>query len=81
MTTIHLNLSDAQQQFLQGEMQAGHFTDPAAYIESLIERARKGKQRLESMLIEGLNSGDAIPLDEAEWNRIRGEVHRRLANG
>ena len=79
MTIIHLNLSHDQQQFLDDEVQAGHFADAAAYIEALIERANKGKERLESLLIEGLDSGEPIPLDDAEWGRIRSEVNGRLS--
>jgi hypothetical protein len=36
--------------------------------------------RLESLLLEGLDSGEPVPLDDAEWNRIRQEVHQRLAS-
>ena len=32
----------------------------------------------ESLLLEGLDSGDPVPLDESELASIREEVHQRL---
>lgn len=81
MTVINLNLSDELQQFLTGEMQAGQFESPAAYFEALLRRVKNAQGKLESQLIEGLDSGEAVPLDEQHWGRIRAEVQRRLANG
>ena len=81
MTTLNLNLSEELQQFVNGQAEAGQFDGAAAYVESLIERAKHGKEKLESLLIEGLNSGDPIPLDADEWSRIRADVEQRLSNG
>jgi antitoxin ParD1/3/4 len=81
MVSVHLNLSEELEQFVNGQAEAGAFDGAGAYIEALIERARKGKEYLEALLIEGLDSGDPIPLDDEEWNRIRSEVKDRLSNG
>ena len=81
MTPVHLNLSKELQQFVNGQVEAGQFNGPAGYIETLIERAHKGKEKLEALLIEGLDSGDPIPLDADEWSRIREDVAGRLSNG
>ena len=34
---------------------------------------------LEQLLLQGLNSGPAVPMKEAEWEDIRREVHARAA--
>ena len=81
MTTLHLNLSDELQQFVNGQAEAGKFDGAAAYVEALIKRAKIGKEKLESLLIEGLDSGDSIALDAAEWSRIRHDVEQRLSHG
>jgi hypothetical protein len=36
------------------------------------------EDRLEALLLEGLNSGDPTPLDAAEWKRIRDEVQKHI---
>lgn len=81
MASVNLNLTEELQQFVNGQAEAGEFDGAGAYIEALIQRAKKGKDHLEALLIEGLDSGDPIPLDDDEWNRIRSEVKDRLSNG
>jgi antitoxin ParD1/3/4 len=81
MTTLNLNLSEELQQFVNGQAEAGKFDGAAAYVEALIERAKNGKEKLEALLIEGLDSGEPIPLVADEWTRIRRDVEQRLANG
>ena len=49
MTPVHLNLSKELQQFVNGQVEAGQFDGPAGYIETLIERAQKGKEKLEAL--------------------------------
>jgi antitoxin ParD1/3/4 len=78
---FQLNLSDELQQFVNSQVLAGHYESPTAYVETLISRAKKGNDRIEQLLIEGLGSGDAVPLDSNEWGKIREEVQRRLKNG
>ncbi len=80
MATVSLNLPEELQQFVDGQADAGQFDGPAEYIEALIERAKNGKEKLESLLIEGLDSGDPIPLDADEWSRIRRDVEQRISN-
>jgi len=81
MTTVNLNLSEELQQFVKVQAEAGRFDGPAEYIEALIERARNGNEKLEALLIEGLDSGDPIPLNPDEWSRIRHDVQQRLSDG
>ena len=81
MADVNLNLPEDLQQFVNGQVEAGEFEGASAYIEALIARAKKGKDLLESLLVEGLDSGEPIALDADEWNRIRGEVTERLSNG
>ena len=81
MANVNLNLPEELQQFVNGQVEAGEFEGASTYIEALIARAKKGKDQLEALLIEGLDSGDPIPLDAEEWSRIRGEVTGRLSDG
>lgn len=81
MANVNLNLPDELQQFVNGQVEAGEFAGAGAYIEALIARAKSGKDQLDSLLIEGLDSGEPIPLDDKEWSRIRAEVAERLSHG
>lgn len=46
----------------------------AAYIERLILADQSGEEELESVALEGLHSGNSIPMGPDYW----GEKHRRL---
>ena len=81
MASVNVHLSKELQQFVQEQVEVGEFDGADEYIETLIARAKKGKEKVEALLIEGLDSGDPIPLDVGEWNRIRNEVHGRLSDG
>jgi len=61
MANLSLNLGDELQQFVNGQAEAGDFDGPSAYVEALISRAKKGQEKLEGLLIEGLDSGESIP--------------------
>lgn len=77
MASVNLNLPDDLQQFVDGQVAAGDFDGASSYIETLIARAKKGKEKLEALLIEGLDSGEPVALDADEWSRIRAEVTER----
>jgi len=79
MAEISVHLTDELQQFVEGQASGEGYGTPSGYIQSLASRAKQGTQRLESLLIEDPDSGEAIPRDDAEWARIRDEVHNRLA--
>jgi antitoxin ParD1/3/4 len=81
VTTVTVNLSDDLRQFVVDQTQAGRYSDPAAYIQALIERAKAGSAKIAELLDEGLDSGDPIPLDAEVWRRIRAEVEMRRTNG
>jgi antitoxin ParD1/3/4 len=74
MPNITVNLSDDLQQFVDVQIRTGRFEGAEKYIESLVRRAKRGSESIESLLLEGLNSGDPVPLDADAWDSIRSEV-------
>ena len=74
MTEITVNLSEDLKHFVDDQVDGGGYGDASEYIAKLLARAKDGKQRLESLLIEGLGSGELIPLDDTEWKKIRGVI-------
>jgi len=49
--------------------------------DALEERKRGEKERLDRMLIEGLESGDAIRADDEYWEQLRKRAEQRARNG
>ena len=78
MADIMVNLSDDLKHFVDGQVEGGGYGNASDYIGKLLKQVKSGKQRLESLLIEGLDSGEPILLDGEEWKKIRNEVHNRL---
>ena len=81
MDRVNLILSNELQEFVDYQVEIGNFNSASSYIESLISRAKAGSEHIETLLVEGLDGGDAIPLDSDEWIRMRGEVRERLSRG
>ena len=78
MAEITVHLTEDLKQFVDGQVDGGGYGNASEYIGRLVARAKEGNQRLESLLIEGLDSGKPVPLDDTEWNKVRCEVEERL---
>jgi antitoxin ParD1/3/4 len=78
MANLSVNLSDDLQNFVLVQAQAGQYKDAGAYVSALIARAKQNKDSLESLLEEGLNSGDPVILDDIDWKNMREEVIARV---
>ena len=58
---------------LRERAEAEGLTSPA-YLERLVRADQSAEEELESLALEGLNSGDPIPVGPGYWE----EQHRRL---
>jgi len=48
------------------------------YVENMILEEESPEDELERLLLEGLNSGESIPVDAKFWAERRTDVERRL---
>lgn len=80
MTTTSLNISlpEALKEFVQERVAEKAYSNPSDYVRALIreDQKRRAEEKLEQLLIEGLESG---PASEYDSDAIRREVRRRLA--
>ena len=80
MAQMSISLPDELKQFAEKKGKGGDYSTTSDYIRSLI---RKDKEeawaRLESMLIKGLHSGEAIVDTKESRALLRKEARRRLA--
>lgn len=81
MATMNISLPDQMKAFVETEVAAGGFSTASEYFRELIRNAqrRKDEAQLESLLLEGLRSGDASPMTAEDWADIRRQVRERLA--
>ena len=81
METMNISLPDPMKEFVEELVAGGDYSSASEYVRALIreDRKRREKERLEALLLEGLNSGPATEMTPADWEQIRAEVRQRIA--
>lgn len=75
MQSMNISLPEPLKQFVDGQIAEGRYSSVSEYMRELIraDEKRKAEDRLEAMLLEGLNSTE-IKLSPADWDDIRKEA-------
>jgi len=69
MDSLTVSIPGSLRRFVEEQAARAGFDTPDAYVASLLDdqRKRAAKARLEELLMEGLNSGPPIEVDDAFW--------------
>ena len=83
METMNIALPDSLKAFVETQVVEGGYSSVSEYIRELIraDQKRKAEEKLEALLLEGLNSGEPIEVTEAFWHEKRRQLlerHRRV---
>ena len=79
METLSLDLSDSLKQFVRERIAEDGYNGVGEYVRELIlaDRKRKEAERLDDLLIAGLESGEPVEITEEFWEELdRGLVER-----
>ena len=81
-SSLHISLPDALKQFVKERVEQAHFSNPSDYVRSLIreDQKRRDRQKLETMLLEALASGEGATLGSQEWEDIWKKIETRHEN-
>ncbi len=81
MASLHVSLSDEMRGFVDQQVQGGSYHNHSEYVRDLIrhDQERKAREHVDSLLVEGLQSGKPSPLTTEDWQEIRDEVRNRVA--
>jgi antitoxin ParD1/3/4 len=73
MTSINISLPDTMRAYVEEQVVQGGYETMSEYFRDLVrqDRRRKAKEKLEAMLLEGLNSGDGVEVTPEFWQQIR----------
>ena len=76
MASLNISLPDPMRAFVEAEVAKGGFGTASEYIRHLIREAQKdaAQNRLEQLLLEGLDSGTPIVADEEYWRRLKADL-------
>ena len=82
MATLNFALPEAMKEWVESQVKGGSYGNLSEYIRELIrqDQRRKTEERLESLLLEGLNCGNAGPMTKKDWDALKRKVARRLSN-
>ena len=77
METMNIALPESMKQFVQERVSGGGYSSVSEYIRELIraDQKRMAQERIDALLLEGLDSGQPIPVTQEYWE----EKTRRLA--
>ncbi|WP_407899119.1 type II toxin-antitoxin system ParD family antitoxin [Scytonema sp. NUACC26] len=73
MTTLNISLPDSMRAFIEEQVKQKGYGTATEYIHHLIRQEQENveRKRLESLLLEGLDSGEPIEVSEDWWeNKI-----------
>jgi antitoxin ParD1/3/4 len=82
MATMNISLPDEMKAFVEDQASQKGFGTVSEYVRSIIREAQERhveRERLDALLLEGLNSGPGTPLAKADWDHIRREGTKLIA--
>ena len=78
---MNISLPQALKDFVHERVAEKAYSNPSDYIRALIreDQRRRAEEKLEQLLLEGINSGPAREVTPEDWAAIRREVRERIA--
>jgi antitoxin ParD1/3/4 len=67
--------------YVEEQVAKGGYGSVSEYFRELVrlDRKRKAAERVEAMLLSGLNSGTATPMTDEDWEDVRQAVREKFA--
>ena len=76
---MNVSLPEELKEYVEAQTRSGYST-PSEYVRELIrdDQKRRAKEKLDALLLEGLNSGKSIPVDAKFWSDLKREALSKL---
>jgi antitoxin ParD1/3/4 len=80
-TSLSISLPEELKEFVDELVAEKAYSDPSDYVRALIrqDRKRRAEEKVEQLLLEGLESDPPQLVTPEDWQAIRREVRERLA--
>lgn len=80
MTTMNVSLPEEMKAFVDEQITSGGYSTASEYIRELVREAQKrvAREKLETLLLEGLNSGPGVEATPQFWDDLRRRVKARV---
>jgi antitoxin ParD1/3/4 len=80
MKSMNISLPDSMRAYIEEQVAEGNYSTASEYFRELVrqDQKRKAQERLETLLLEGLESGNATAMTDEDWQDIRTSVRERI---
>ena len=81
METMNIALPESMKHFVQERVTEGGYSSVSEYVRELIraDQKRKAEERIDTLLLEGLDSGQPIPVTAEYWEEKKRRLTERLS--
>jgi antitoxin ParD1/3/4 len=79
MTSMNISLPQGLKEYVERQTKAGYST-PSEFVRELIrgDQKRRASERLNALLLEGLDSGGPLPATAAFWDELKRDALAKL---
>lgn len=79
MASFNISLSDELKKYVEAQIKGGTYGNVSEYFRSLIRdhQKRAAQERLELLLLEGIESGNAGQMTKTDWDELRAAAVKR----
>jgi antitoxin ParD1/3/4 len=80
MTTLNISLPDVMRDFIERQVAQGGYRTASEYIRALVQEAQKreAREKVETLLLEGLHTGDPVEVTRKYWEKKRRKLKDQL---
>ena len=81
MTTVTISMPESLKQFLDHEVETKGYGNVSEYVRTLLReaQAKDADSRLQALLLEGLVTGEEVPLTQDFWRELKNDAGKLLA--
>lgn len=79
MTSLNISLPQSLKDYVEEQAKGGGYSTPSEYVRALVreDQRRHNQQKLEALLLEGLNSGGSIAITPEYLEKKRQQLIKR----
>lgn len=80
MQTMNISLPEQLKDFVDHQVNSGRYSSVSEYVRDLIraDEKQKAREKLETLLMEGIDSGNASAMTRQDWDDIRKEALKQF---
>lgn len=73
MASLNVSLPKTLRKYIESQVKSSGYSTPSEYVRTLIreDQKRKGLERLEALLLEGVSSGAPVEVNRTYWDKKR----------